>query len=200
MTISLLRKNASLRLDRRSSFVAKRVLDSSTSFVDLTPSTGGRKVRVVLSSNKFPPSSDRQNTESKAWHCRVLTASHTGGKGSVFLSPARNPTPLNVPLEITYQVFIQTGSLQQDTIQEETDFYLVIHGKNDQQTRELFLKEAIVGEREKAFKNDEKTEFRFEAIDVGRVSFAAVELTFVFTESLHRSRKSFSDRTSPSMN
>jgi hypothetical protein len=50
--------------------------------------------------------------------------------------------------------------LQKDSIKDKTNFYLIIHGENDQ-TEKLYLKDANT--------SDKKSEFHLKTIDVGKV-------------------------------
>lgn len=77
---------------------------------------------------------------------------------------------------------IYTDSIQKDSINADASFYLTINGQKDQ-TQKLYLKDSIVSDKKSLYKKDEKAEFEFKAIDVGKVrrlKFSNKFLVFYF--------------------
>ncbi|CAF2907936.1 unnamed protein product [Rotaria sp. Silwood2] len=71
--------------------------------------------------------------------------------------------------ETPYKILIYTSSQQKDIINEDANFYIIIHGQKDQ-TKKLYLKHATINDKKKLYRKDDKAEFEFKAIDVGKIS------------------------------
>ncbi|CAF0753759.1 unnamed protein product [Rotaria sp. Silwood1] len=123
-------------------FSAKKILDQSTPFIDLTP-TPARKT----------PTPEPVKTEK--------VRSHT---------PEQKTPPIK---ETTYKTLICTSSEQKDIINQDANFYIIIYGQKDQ-TKKLYLKHATIHDKKKLYKKDDKAEFEFKTIDVGKISKIAV--------------------------
>ncbi|CAF0916685.1 unnamed protein product [Adineta steineri] len=70
--------------------------------------------------------------------------------------------------EIAYKISIQTDSYQKDIMEDNASFYMIIHGENNQ-TQKLYLKDGLTSNKKVLFAKDEKTEFEFQTIDVGKI-------------------------------
>ncbi|CAF3891735.1 unnamed protein product, partial [Adineta steineri] len=118
-------------------FVAKKVLDDSTTFIDLTPTP-----------SRATPSSESINIKTP----RSIT-------------PEQKSVSIK---EIAYKISIQTDSYQKDIMEDNASFYMIIHGENNQ-TQKLYLKDGLTSNKKVLFAKDEKTEFEFQTIDVGKI-------------------------------
>ncbi|CAF3803025.1 unnamed protein product [Rotaria sordida] len=123
-------------------FSAKKILNESTPFIDLTPTPA----RKTPSPEPVKPEKARSHTSEQK------------------IPPIK---------ETAYKILICTSSEQKDIINEDANFYITIYGQKDQ-TKKLYLKHAIISDKKNLFKKDDKTEFEFKTIDVGKISKIAL--------------------------
>ncbi|CAF0906528.1 unnamed protein product [Adineta steineri] len=136
-------------------FVAKKVLDDSATFIDLTPTSSSIKRQSIF----FFSSSI------------VIFTGATPSSESINIKTPRSITPEQKSItikEITYKISIQTDSYQKDIMEDNASFYMIIHGENNQ-TQKLYLKDGLTSDKKILFAKDEKTEFEFQTIDVGKI-------------------------------
>lgn len=67
-------------------------------------------------------------------------------------------------------MLICTSSHQKDFINQDANFYLIIHGQKGQ-TKKLYFKDAIISDKMDLYKQGAKTEVEFKSTDVAKVSF-----------------------------
>lgn len=173
------------------SFYANQTLDETNAFVSLTPSSGAlaaSKTNEHWSLN-LNFKSIRKNVESRSNENVVVTQWNTEKcnttNGSITKRNASAESDekrfrffsskyfqfelfLSMKTEVSYKVSIQPSSEQEEAIDDDSSFYLILHGQ-DETSPKFLLKDGLITDKKHALKKDSKIEFEFKCLDLGKV-------------------------------
>jgi len=136
-------------------FYANQTLDETNAFVSLTPSSGALAAKKTSSPDQTKMSSSRSGTPRNA-------TPQTGASRNA------TPQPKVTKKEVSYKVSIQPSSEQEEAIDDDSSFYLILHGQ-DETSPKFLLKDGLITDKKHALKKDSKIEFEFKCLDLGKV-------------------------------